>query len=140
MGQMAHSRRKLVSVLTRYRGRNDLISFADCKKRESAILSTLEDLESKAKAVMDIITNPQVFQALKQDKQQNLEFLKSQHGVSGFCVVLCPKLTVCASITATSTRHRLALQARAIPVHCRTIPSRFGLPLPFPRPDCRRRP
>jgi len=54
---------------------------ADCKKRESTILSTLEDLESKAKTVMDIITNPQVFQALKQDKQQNLEFLKSQHGL-----------------------------------------------------------
>lgn len=30
---------------------------------------------------MDIITVPEVFQALKQDKQQNLQFLKQQHNV-----------------------------------------------------------
>lgn len=85
MHLMARSRHKQVSNMLAYKGRDDLrhsIFSTDCKKRESAILSTLEDLESKAKTVMDIITNPQVFQALKQDKQQNLEFLKSQHGVS----------------------------------------------------------
>jgi hypothetical protein len=30
---------------------------------------------------MDVISNPEVFQALKQDKVQNLQFLKEHHGV-----------------------------------------------------------
>jgi translation initiation factor 3 subunit E len=42
----------------------------------------LENLQAEAQKVLDIIENPEVIAALRQDKLQNLNFLKEKYGVS----------------------------------------------------------
>jgi translation initiation factor 3 subunit E len=51
------------------------------RKRENAI-STNERLHQEAQAVLDVIENPDVAQALWQDKNQNLQYLKNDYHVS----------------------------------------------------------
>jgi hypothetical protein len=41
-----------------------------------------EHLQQEAQAVLDVIENPDVAQALRQDKNQNLTYLKDNYGVS----------------------------------------------------------
>ena len=41
-----------------------------------------EHLQQEAKAVLDVIENPDVAQALRQDKNQNLAYLKDNYDVS----------------------------------------------------------
>jgi len=41
-----------------------------------------EHLQQEAQAVLDVIENPDVAQALRQDKNQNLAYLKDNYGVS----------------------------------------------------------
>jgi translation initiation factor 3 subunit E len=50
------------------------------RKRENAV-STHERLEQEAQAVLDVIENPDVAQALRQDKNQNLQYLKDNYNV-----------------------------------------------------------
>jgi translation initiation factor 3 subunit E len=50
------------------------------RKRENAV-STHERLEQEAQAVLDVIENPDVAQALRQDKNQNLQYLKDNYDV-----------------------------------------------------------
>jgi len=52
------------------------------KKREE-ILEQLEAAQSEARKVLDVIENPDVVAALRQDKLQNLQFLKDNYGVGG---------------------------------------------------------
>ena len=49
-------------------------------KRESAV-STNERLQQEAQAVLDVIEKPEVAQALRQDKNQNLQYLKEHYNV-----------------------------------------------------------
>jgi len=49
-------------------------------KRENAV-STNERLQQEAQAVLDVIENPDVAQALRQDKSQNLQYLKDNYDV-----------------------------------------------------------
>ena len=42
-----------------------------------------EQLQQEAQAVLDVIEDPDVAQALRQDKNQNLNYLKDNYGVSG---------------------------------------------------------
>ncbi|SCV70739.1 BQ2448_3501 [Microbotryum intermedium] len=51
------------------------------KARQEQVVSTLNDLQSKAQSVMETISNPEVVAALRQDKQHNLHYLKESHGV-----------------------------------------------------------
>ncbi|KIK22614.1 hypothetical protein PISMIDRAFT_680018 [Pisolithus microcarpus 441] len=51
------------------------------RKRERAV-STNERLQQEAQAVLDVIENPDVAQALRQDKNQNLTFLKDNYNVT----------------------------------------------------------
>lgn len=51
------------------------------QKRQNAV-STNERLQQEAQAVLDVIENPDVAQALRQDKNQNLSYLKDNYGVS----------------------------------------------------------
>ncbi|PIL22982.1 hypothetical protein GSI_15679 [Ganoderma sinense ZZ0214-1] len=53
--------------------------FAD--KREKAV-STNEQLQQEAQAVLDVIENPEVAQSLRQDKNQNLQFLRDHYNVT----------------------------------------------------------
>ncbi|RPD60987.1 eukaryotic translation initiation factor 3 subunit 6 [Lentinus tigrinus ALCF2SS1-7] len=53
--------------------------FAD--KREKAV-STNERLQQEAQAVLDVIENPEVAQSLRQDKNQNLQFLRDHYNVT----------------------------------------------------------
>lgn len=39
------------------------------------------ELQQQAQKVMDVISNPEVVQALRQDKMHNLAYLKDNHGV-----------------------------------------------------------
>ncbi|KAI9294211.1 eukaryotic translation initiation factor 3, subunit 6 [Neoconidiobolus thromboides FSU 785] len=47
-------------------------------KREK-VLSNLEELNKQAQKVMDVIENPEVISALRQDKEFNLKFLNENH-------------------------------------------------------------
>lgn len=47
-------------------------------------MSTNERLQQEAQAVLDVIENPDVAQALRQDKNQNLQYLKDNYGVRPF--------------------------------------------------------
>ena len=51
------------------------------EKRDTAV-STNERLAQEAQAVLDVIENPDVAQALRQDKNQNLQYLKEHYNVS----------------------------------------------------------
>jgi hypothetical protein len=53
------------------------------EKRENA-LSTNERLQQEAQAVLDVIEKPEVAQAMRQDKSQNLQYLKDNYGVRPF--------------------------------------------------------
>ena len=55
-----------------------LIEFAG--KREE-VVSTNERLQQEAQAVLNVIENPDVAQSLRQDKIQNLQYLKDNFGV-----------------------------------------------------------
>lgn len=50
------------------------------EKREK-VLSQMEELRTKAQAVMDILEKPEVITALRQDKAQNLQYLKENYKV-----------------------------------------------------------
>ncbi|KIM56914.1 hypothetical protein SCLCIDRAFT_131622 [Scleroderma citrinum Foug A] len=51
------------------------------RKREGAV-SKNEHLQQEAQAVLDVIENPDVAQALRQDKNQNLTYLKDNYDVT----------------------------------------------------------
>lgn len=51
------------------------------RKREQEVLKTLNELQAQAQGVMEVISNPEVVAALRQDKQHNLTYLKENHGV-----------------------------------------------------------
>ncbi|KAE9396627.1 eukaryotic translation initiation factor 3 subunit 6 [Gymnopus androsaceus JB14] len=51
------------------------------EKRENAV-STNERLQQEAQAVLDVIENPDVAQALRQDKNQNLQYLKDNYNLT----------------------------------------------------------
>lgn len=55
--------------------RTELVS-----KRENAV-STNERLQQEAQAILDVIENPEVAQAMRQDKAQNVQFLKDNYNV-----------------------------------------------------------
>ncbi|KAF8157802.1 eukaryotic translation initiation factor 3 subunit 6 [Crassisporium funariophilum] len=50
-------------------------------KRQNAV-STNERLQQEAQAVLDVIENPDVAQALRQDKNQNLQYLKDNYNLT----------------------------------------------------------
>ncbi|KAF8074140.1 eIF3 subunit 6 N terminal domain-containing protein [Lyophyllum atratum] len=51
------------------------------EKRTNAV-STHERLQQEAQAVLDVIENPDVAQALRQDKNQNLQYLKDNYNLT----------------------------------------------------------
>ncbi|TFK45350.1 eukaryotic translation initiation factor 3 subunit 6 [Heliocybe sulcata] len=51
------------------------------QKRENAV-STNEQLQQEAQAVLDVIENPEVAQSLRQDKIQNLQYLKEHYNLT----------------------------------------------------------
>ncbi len=53
------------------------------EKRQNAV-STHERLQQEAQAVFDVIENPDVAQALRQDKNQNLQYLKEHYNVRNY--------------------------------------------------------
>lgn len=53
-------------------------------KREKAV-ETGQRLEQEAQAVLDVIEKPEVAQALRQDKNQNLQYLKENYKVCTVC-------------------------------------------------------
>lgn len=61
------------------------------QKRESAV-STHQRLQDEAQAVLDVIENPDVAQALRQDKNQNLQYLKDNYNVC--CISLRLRLSL----------------------------------------------
>ncbi|BGP15016.1 hypothetical protein JCM10213_002839 [Rhodosporidiobolus nylandii] len=55
---------------------------AEFRKQEAEVVKTLNELQAQAQGVMDVISNPEVVSALRQDKQHNLTYLKENHGVT----------------------------------------------------------
>ncbi len=56
------------------------------------MLSTYERLNLEAQAVLDVIENPEVAQSLRQDKLQNLQYLKEHYNVR--IPILCSSVGV----------------------------------------------
>ncbi|KAH8914771.1 hypothetical protein BT69DRAFT_1342320 [Atractiella rhizophila] len=54
----------------------------DLAKKEESVVKTLADLQQKAVKVMEVISGPEVVAALRQDKMQNLAYLKDNHGLN----------------------------------------------------------
>ncbi|GAA5854528.1 hypothetical protein JCM8547_004876 [Rhodosporidiobolus lusitaniae] len=51
------------------------------RKREQEVVKSLNELQAQAQAVMEVISNPEVVSALRQDKQHNLTYLKDNHNI-----------------------------------------------------------
>lgn len=105
----------------------DWVEFAG--KRESAV-STNERLQQEAQAVLDVIENPDVAQALRQDKSQNLQYLKDNYNVRQSKSHFSASLT--RPIADTGTNHRV-IQFWPISIHIRQLQRRCRLPVPLPR-------
>lgn len=56
-------------------------------------METGERLEQEAQAVLDVIDKPEVAQALRQDKSQNLQYLKEHFNVRSFTFIDCERPT-----------------------------------------------
>jgi hypothetical protein len=99
-------------------------------KRDRAV-STNERLELEAQAVLDVIENPDVAQALRQDKNQNLQYLKDNYNV-------CPHLpppTACHLFTfhiAHPRTNHCIVQFWAIPIYIRQLQWCCRLPVSLP--------
>lgn len=50
-------------------------------KKRDTVVSTNDRLAQEAQSVLEIIEMPEVAQALRQDKRQNLQYLKDHYGV-----------------------------------------------------------
>lgn len=50
--------------------------------KRATTLENIQRLQQEAEAVSSVIENPEVAQALRQDKLQNLQYLKDTYGVS----------------------------------------------------------
>ena len=55
------------------------------KKRE-AVLANLQKLEEDSQKVLSVLEDQEVVSALRQDKTQNLQYLKEHHGVLSFAI------------------------------------------------------
>jgi translation initiation factor 3 subunit E len=55
------------------------------QKREQ-VLETLQKLEEDSQKVLSVLEDQEVVAALRQDKLQNLQYLKEHHGVGLFAI------------------------------------------------------
>ena len=93
-----------------------------------------EQLQQEAQAVLDVIENPDVAQALRQDKNQNLTYLKDNYGVSDDVLYGLNILTPIPSFIAAHPRTNYSvIQLWEVSVHVRELLWRRRLPLPLPR-------
>ena len=63
-----------------------LKEFVEFAAKRANTLSNIERLEQEALNVSSVIENPEVAQALRQDKLQNLQYLKDTYNVSPLLV------------------------------------------------------
>lgn len=106
-------------------------------------MRTHETLSSQAQIVLDVIEREEVAQALRQDKVQNLNYLKEHFGVCNW-----PSLrTIRSNLLLTTfffpadarTNIRF-VQVRSVPIHDWQLQWNSGLPLSLPCPLHRSRP
>jgi translation initiation factor 3 subunit E len=55
-----------------------LLEFAEKKEK---VLAQLEEFQTQTQNIIEVIENPEVIAALRQDKLQNLHFLKENYNV-----------------------------------------------------------
>lgn len=114
------------------------------RAREETVVATLNELQLQAQSVMDVISNPEVVSALRQDKLHNLSYLKDTHNVSLVLLTIVeqPKLILsrspsllffCVPTSGYSRSNRPAIPIWTIPILHRTLLWCFRLPIPFPR-------
>lgn len=53
----------------------------DFEKKRADMMATNERLEASAQTVLEVIQNPEVVQSLRQDKMQNLNYLRENYKV-----------------------------------------------------------
>ena len=100
-------------------------------KRQNAV-STHERLQQEAQAVLDVIENPDVAQALRQDKNQNLQYLKDNYNVR--CDQRLPRSITLIFFIAHPRANHCTLQLWSIPIFIRKLQRSCRLSIPFPRP------
>ena len=80
---LCDSRRYLVQNFRReYIPQSLVFSRTDFGRKQEHAIWTNERLQQKAQTVLDVIENPDIAQALWQDKNQNLQYLKDNYDVS----------------------------------------------------------
>lgn len=91
-----------------------MVIFSDFATKRDVFVTTSQRLEQEAQIVLDVIENPKVAQALRQDKLQNLVYLKENHDV----ISLFPFIKALADdLLAHFGADRSTLQFRAISIH-----------------------
>lgn len=99
------------------------------QKRENAV-STNERLQQEAQAVLDVIENPDVAQALRQDKNQNLQYLKDNYDVRP--LFISSRTFTYHQHSADSRSNNCTLQFWTIPILVRQLSWCCRLPVSFP--------
>ena len=100
-------------------------------------MKTHETLSSQAQIVLDVIEREEVAQALRQDKVQNLNYLKEHFGV---CIGPSPR-TICSNpltrllfFLANARTNIRFIQVRSVPIHDWQLQWNSRLPLSLPCP------
>lgn len=119
----------------------------DIRTQEQALLATHGELSAQAQSVMDIISNPDVVSALRQDKLHNLSYLKDNYGVRSLLFFPSPvprppspRLTMHLRLPGHTRPDLVLVPLRTVPVLDRKLRRRVRLPLPLPCPRDRLEP
>lgn len=55
---------------------------AEFTKKREEVLATLQKLEEDSQKILSVLEDQEVISALRQDKTQNLQYLKENHGIT----------------------------------------------------------
>jgi eIF3 subunit 6 N terminal domain len=80
-------------------------------------VSTNERLQQEAQAVLDVIENPDVAQALRQDKNQNLQYLKENYNVRISSIFTETKILYEEVFLVNAGANHCAVQLWSIPIY-----------------------
>ena len=61
---------------------------AEFTEKREHVLATLQKLEEDSQKILSVLEDQEVISALRQDKTQNLQYLKEHHGVLNFLTTI----------------------------------------------------
>ena len=91
-------------------------------KKCNGVISTIERLEQETQVVLDMIENPDMAQALGQDKNQNLQYLEDHYNVCHSVFLLPTSLSHSPLSTAHPGLNYCPLQLWSVPISLHIAP------------------